>query len=894
MLWHVLPIKKIEEEFRTNIYIGLSDDEVAERISKHGTNRLPDGKEEGWVRIFLRQFASPLIYVLIIASVVLYALGEVSDSMVIAAVLFINAAIGAYQEGRAKNTLKALKKYAATNYATVLRNGHETVLSDEEIVPGDIVILREGEKVPADGRISESTALRIDESALTGESFSVAKNDAPMKHDASTFMERANMAYKGTYVVSGTGKLIVTETGSQTEIGLISSRVAEIKTEIPLHKDIRSLSKIILFVVALSGAALFCVGVISGKSPADMLFVVVSLSVSIIPEGLPVVLTLVLARGVWQMAKRNALVKKLQAVEALGQIGVIAVDKTGTLTRNEMVIRETWTFGNSYAVGGSGYEPKGEITARDLAIEKLNHPDLILAGKIATLGSSATVSYSESSKLWQISGDPTEAALGVFGEKVGFKHSELDHESPLLLDVPFGYQSKHHLRSHRVGDRQFITLIGAPESVYENVNSFWNNGKEPLTREIKSRFENELRSLSRKGLRVLAFAFKEEDLPVKGKPLGEIASGNFTLVGLFGMEDSLRAEVPEAVEKAISAGIRVIMITGDHKITAEAIAREAGIWRDGQKVWSGEEIDALDEAMLSRVVGSASVFARVTPEHKLRIIRAFRTRGEKIAMTGDGINDAPSLVAADLGVAMGRIGTEVAKNAGDIVLLDDNFGTIVAAVEEGRNIFKTIQNVLLYLFSTSLGEFFAIAGAIILGLGIPVTPAQILWLNLVTDGFLVVALAMGPKGEGLLARDYVKPPKYFIDRGMAIRVFLMAFSMVAGTLFLFSRYDHLRVEYGWTIALSALAVFQWFNAWNCKNGNESLFKKSLFSNRPLIFATMAVIILQLSIVYIPAFQTVMRTAPLNIKDWLVILACSLVIIVVDETRKIFISKPRLA
>src|SRR3989338_2326352 len=708
------------------------------------------------------------------------------------------------------------------------------------------------------------------------------------------------MIFKGTYILAGNGKAIVVATGSETVIGKISKEMAEIDTEIPLKTNIRHLSRLIIITVASISALLFLLGIISGKSVKEMFTTVVSLSVSIIPEGLPIVMTLVLATGVWRMSKRNALVKKLQAVEALGQAQIIAVDKTGTITKNEMVIQKVYVDGKFFEVGGVGYEPEGEIQLDGNVIDSVNHPELLFAGRIAAFCTNARVLFSEEEKIWRVAGDPTEAAMLVFSSKLGFHKDDLERESPLVGEIPFDYKLKYHATIHQLDGQKFLAVVGAPEVILGLSQKVWRGGKSyHLSKEEKQKLESIFLSMSREGLRVvaLAAAFGEPRLRRESRDALEMLAPeeikSLTFVGFFGMKDALRPEVRDAMQKAISAGIRVVMITGDHKVTAQAIAKEAGIYRAGDTILTGQDIDAFSDAELSEKFVKTSVFARVTPEHKLRIIKAYKARGEIVAMTGDGVNDAPSLVAADLGVAMGKIGTEVAKEASDIVLLDDNFGSIVSAVEEGRSIYKTIKKVILYLFAGSWGQTLTIIGSLFLGFPLPLLPAQIIWLNFVTDGFLDVALAMEPKEEGLLRGNFERPKKYLIDKLMVKRVIFMAIPMMLGALFIFEGYFKSDMTKAWTMTLTTLAMFHWFNAWNCRHESKSIFQMNPFSNKFLVGATLIIISLQLLVIYNPLMQKFLRTMPLELSEWLIIIPIAASIVLVEEIRKFFYRRKEL-
>ncbi|MEK7200849.1 MAG: HAD-IC family P-type ATPase [Patescibacteria group bacterium] len=892
--WHIKTVPEILDLLRSRER-GLTKEEATERFQEYGFNKLPEGKVDGLPLIFLRQFQSPLIYILFAAAGIVFVIGSVVDSLIIFIVLIFNAIVGTFQEGKAQNTLLALKRFAETS-ATVLRDGKELVVPDTEVMPGDIIVLQEGEKVSADARIIFANTLKIDEASLTGESEPVTKINLVLPADNLGVADQKNMVFKGTHILSGNGTAVVVATGLTTEIGKIAQKISSIDTEIPLKTNIRYLSRIIVVTVAIISVSLIILGVLSGKSLKEMFTTAVALSVSIIPEGLPIVMTLVLATGVFRMSKRNVLVKRLQAVEALGQTKVIAADKTGTLTRNEMVIQHVYVDGRIFDITGSGYEPKGEVTFDGKNIDPLNHSELLFSGKIAAFCANARLSFSEETSAWKIAGDPTEAAMLVLSEKIGFRHDALEQETPKIFELPFDYQKKYHATIRAVDGKNFLTIVGAPEEVLELCKNIWHkNGTETLSEEKKKELEAVFHKIAQNGFRVVAYAINPDTgRSVDGNlPAGKAgAIPSLTFVGFFGMNDALRSEVKEAMQRVRAADMRVVMITGDHRLTAQAIAKEADIWREGDNVLTGEEIDKMSEEELAEKLASTTVFARVTPEHKLRIIQAYRKRGEIVAMTGDGVNDAPSLVAADLGVAMGKIGTEVAKEASDIVLLDDNFASIVSAAEEGRSIYKTIKKVILYLFSTSTGEVLVIAGALVLGYPLPLLAAQIIWLNFVTDGFLDVALAMEPNEKGLMQGKFERPKKWIVDGFMIKRMLLMAPIMGLGTLYLFGQYFEADLTKGWTIALTTMAIFQWFNAWNCRSESKSIFQMNPFSNKFLVGATMVVISLQIFAVYNPFMQKILHTTPLSLSEWLIIIPVASSIILVEEIRK-FIYRRKL-
>lgn len=877
--WHTLSCEAVLTDFGSGQH-GLTSDEVSRRLAQYGPNKLPEGKVDGLPIIFARQFASPLIYLLFAAAAILYAMGDHGDAYIILLVLLFNAAIGAFQEGRAQNTLRALRHFSETK-ATVIRDGREVIIPDYEVVPGDILWLHEGVKVPADARVILSRNLRADESSLTGESEPVEKIDGVLSNAAAVPAEQTNMVFKGSTIPLGTGRAVVIATGSNTMLGAIAQKISAVDTDVPLKAAIARLSRVIIYIVAVLSIVLFFAGVYLGNAPREMFTVVISLAVSVIPEGLPIVLTLVLATGVWRMGKRNVLVKKLQAVEALGAAKRIAVDKTGTITRNELTTEVIYTHGKTFAVGGAGYAPIGDISLEGNVVDAANHPELLFAGKVAALSAISQVTYVEEEKRWQVSGDPTEAAILVVGRKMGFQKEDLERESPLLFELSFDYAKKYHATLHRTEEGNLLSLVGAPEVILALCTTVANGvDAVPLTDTIRNDINTEFEALSDRGLRVIAFATAY----IAGETLDAGDLPELTFGGFFGMRDAIRPEAKDAVTRAQAAGIEVVMITGDHVKTATAIAREVGISKDGDRVLTGKEIDAMDDGALAAALAGVSVFARVTPEHKMRIITAYRARGEVVAMTGDGVNDAPPLVAADLGVAMGNVGTEVAKEAADIILLDDNFGSIVAGVEEGRSIYKSIQKVILYLFSTGIAEAFAVILALVVGLPLPLLAAQIIWLNFVTDSFLVAALAMEPKEKNLLTTPFSS--RTLIDRKLFGRMVLLGLPMAIGTLYLFAQYLGPDLTKAWTISLTTLAVFQWVNAWNCRSDTKSVFAMNPFSNLYLIGATILVIFLQILAVHWSVLQNLLHTTDLTLAEWVLCIIMGLSIIVVDEARKV--------
>lgn len=875
-LWYQKSVQAVLEELKTDRTQGLSQPDVAKRLRRYGTNSLPEVPVDSFLTIFLRQFQSPLIYILAIASVAIYFLNEPTDSYTIITVLIFNAIIGTFQEGRAQNTLKALRRLATTT-AIVIREGKRVKLLDTSLVPGDIIELREGEKIPADARLLDVTNLSVNESALSGEVIPVHKTielEGFSFNDQSRPLplgDQKNMVFRGTYITGGHGLAVIVATGKESQLGAISQAVETIHTEIPLQAKVRQLVRTILTIVIIASLGIFCLGLLRGYSLVQMFATVVSLAVSVIPEGLPVVMTVVLSTGIWRMSRRNALVKKLQAVEALGQTEVIAIDKTGTITLNQLMVSQIFVHNTIITVDGTGYEPVGRFTREDQPINVKDFPDLIEAGKIATLCSNAVVAKQAKTGEWHVNGDPTEAALRVLGQKLGFDRRSLEKEIVITEELPFDYTTKIHVVVGKDSSGLRIMVVGSPEAIIERCET----GKE-AGQKILSMVEK----MASHGLRVVAFATK------RGKAFEPDKLSSLEFGGLFGITDVLHPEVVSVITELRHSGIKPVMITGDHQSTATAIAQSAGIFREGDVVLTGQDLQSYSKSKLRQVLKTVSVFARVSPSDKQTIIETYRGSGITIAMTGDGVNDAPSLVAADLGVAMGKQGTEVAKEAADIVLLDDNLKSVVAAVEEGRSIYKTIQKVILYLFSTSLGEAFVIIVALALGIPLIITASQIIWLNFVTDGFLTVALAMEPRETGLLKNRW--RPTQLVTPKMFGRMAGMGLTMMLATLLVYPT-DPTTADsrYVSSMVLTLLAVAQWYNALNCRHDTESIFSRRIGFNPWLVVMLAVVFGLQLAALHLSGLQSILHTQPLTLTDWLVILLTGSLVLWTEEMIKIF-------
>lgn len=888
MKWYQQTVDEVIKKFNSDPIGGLSQDQVIQRLKEYGTNTLPEKPRESWFAIFLRQFKSPLVYILLVAATIIFIVGEDKiDAFIISGILFFNAIIGTIQEGRTRNIVEKLKKFITAD-CIVIRNGEKQLINNAQLVPGDIVLLQEGERVPADVRIIDSTNLHIDEAALTGESVSVPKNTAPLEKEVP-LADQHNMAFKGTYVLMGAGKGIVIATGRNTQIGTIQRTIEELEGILPLRREINRLSQWILVFVLVTCALLFVIGMLTGKPLRELITILTALFICVIPEGLPVVLTLVLVSGVYRMARRNILVKNMQAVEALGRTDVIVIDKTGTLTRNEMMVTKVFSDGSVWTVSGEGYHTKGTFLRNGQTVEHVDqHSNIAHMAQASILLNNAEISYNSQSGLFTIKGDPTEAALYVCGQKLGYSKENLQKKFTPVYEIPFDSGLNYHAGFYIHDNKGIMFIIGAPEFIIKNAV----NGPE---------MKDHLEQFLEEGLRVVGIGMKEIDVNefpapeqaeserlAKFKKLAE--NSNLTFLGLCGIQDAIRPDVRPIVEQARAAGLEIIMATGDHKKTALYVARDVGIVRPGDEVVNGTELKDLPDQELAKRLSTITVYARVSPDNKLRIIKLLHKRGAIVAMTGDGINDVPSMVAADLGIAMGQIGTDVAKEAADIILMDDSFVHIVDAIKQGRHIFYTLRRVILYFFSTNMAEILIILFAFMLSIfyssfPLPITAAQILWLNFVTDGFLDVALSTEPMEKTILEEHWLKRKLRLIDRDMLLKMLYMATPMAIGSLWAFSLYYKTDLAYAQTMTLITMAMFQWFNAWNCRSEHRSMFELGFFTNRWLIGATVLVLLLQLAVVEIPLMQRIFKTVPLRASDWLLVFILSSTIIVLEELRK---------
>ncbi|MEM5772832.1 MAG: cation-translocating P-type ATPase, partial [Candidatus Aenigmatarchaeota archaeon] len=759
--WHIFEAEDVIKTLESS-EAGLSELEAKRRLEKFGLNEIKEKKKISPFKIFLRQFKSFLIAILLVAAIVSLFLKEFLDASAIFAILMMNAFLGFYQEYKAEKAMESLKKMMVQK-VKVIREGKQTEISSKELVPGDIIILEEGEGIPADARIIEAFSLATDESALTGESTPVEKQVKPIQD--LPIAERSNMVFMGTYVARGRGKAIVVATGMNTEVGKIAKEIEEAEEETPLQKKLDKFGKWLGLLVLVVCFFVFVLGYLEDLDIVDDFFTAVALAVSAVPEGLPAVVTVALALGVNRMAKRNALVRKLSAVETLGCTTVIAADKTGTMTVNEMCVKKVWCSGKIVEVSGTGFEPRGEFFSEGKSVEPTKDNDLMLLIKAGLICNNSTIEFKEGK--WHVIGDPTEAALLVLASKAGLAKQEKAE-----FEIPFSSERKLMTVVYKQG-KEFVAFTkGAPEKVLQLSTYILKKGKaERLGEKEKAKISFEMEEMAKQGFRVLALAYKR----VKKIEESKLEKG-LTFLGFVGMIDPPRPEVKQAIETCKQAGIRVVMITGDHRLTALAIAKEIGLVEGEEEILTGEELEKMSEEELEEKVEKVAIYARVSPQHKSRIVKALKKKGHIVAVTGDGINDAPALKKSDIGVAMGIKGTDVAKEASDMVLLDDNFATIVNAVEEGRGIYDNIRKFVRFLLCINFDEIALITTAIILStmlpnLPLPLLPLQILWLNLVTDGFPALALTADPYEEDLMKKK-PRNPKHGILHGMLLFILM--------------------------------------------------------------------------------------------------------------------------
>ena len=887
--WHQLQAEEVVRLLDVNLETGLAAEEVKRRQEQFGLNRItPRPGTPAWLK-FLQQFNQPLVYILLGAAVVTALLGEWVDSSVIFAVAFLNAIVGFLQEAKAVKAIESLSQMVATE-TSVRRNGQVQRIHSEQLVPGDVVVLQPGDRVPADLRLYQVKNLQVDESMLTGESLAVHKHPDPLALD-TVLGDRKNLAYTGTLVTAGQGEGVVWATADQTETGHIAQLIAEAADlSTPLTQKIAYLSRLLLWGILALSAAIIAIGVVRGENFVETFMAAVALAVGAIPEGLPAAVTIVLAIGVARMAKRRAIIRKLPAVETLGSTTVICSDKTGTLTENQMTVREIFAGGKHYEVTGAGYESKGEIRLDGARVNMSEQPTLAECLRAGVLSNDAHILRGEDGRV-KVQGDPTEAALLVSGEKGGLAHADTHRESPRVDDIPF--ESEHMFRAtlhdSRAGGR-VIYKVGAVERLLDRCADVLDEqGKvAPLD---KAAIHREVEAMATRGLRVLALVRRYVDADHAQLKHSHVAAG-LTFLGLQGMIDPPRPEAIDAVRKCQEAGIVVKMITGDHLITARAIAEQIGLKGHEQHekliALSGHELEKISDQDLPEVAERTAVFARVAPYQKLRLVRALQSRGHVVAMTGDGVNDAPALKQADIGVAMGISGTDVSKSAAAMVLTDDNFASIVAAVEEGRSVFDNLTKFIVWTLPTNAGASLILLTAVVLGTTLPALPVQLLWVNMTTAILLGLTLVFEPKEHGIMQRPPRDPKKPLLTAALAMRTGLVSLGMLAGAYWLFFWEVEVAGESiaaARTCIINVIVLVEIAYLFNCRSLNQSVFSIGFFSNPWLLVGALAMLAAQLLFTYAPVMNTLFHTAPISGESWLRIVGVAAIVFVVVEIEK---------
>lgn len=871
--WHHLPLDTLMTDLQVDSQQGLSESEAQQRLKQYGLNRLTPQRGKSPWRLLFEQVNQPLVYILLVAAAITGFLEEWVDSSVIFGVVLVNTIIGFIQESNALKAIDALSRVLTVS-STVLRNGQRRTIPATELTVGDVVVLQSGDKVPADLRLLQLRELQIDESALTGESVPVEKQLATLIKD-TVLADRHNMAYSSTLVTYGSGFGIVVEVGDNTEIGRINSLLSNtIELETPLTKKISQFSSLLLWVILALAAVTFAVGVWRGQPLLDMFMASVALAVGAIPEGLPAALTITLAIGVSRMAKRNAIIRKLPAVETLGSTTVICSDKTGTLTQNQMTVQTVYAGGELFAVTGSGYTPDGDICLNGKTVAPLDYPTVMECLKAGLLCNDARLIAENDN--WRIEGDPTEAALLVAAHKAGLHHVHVSNAHPRLDAIPF--ESQHQfmatLHHNQAIDARHVYLKGSLESIIARCDKAFDAQMQLIALD-KTTLQQQVANLAAQGLRVLAFARAAHHYDAVQH--GEVNSG-LTFLGLQAMIDPPRPEAIASIAACYQAGIQVKMITGDHPITALAIAKQLGM-QHTERVITGAELQAMAETDYPKLVETCAVYARIAPEQKLQLVQALQANRHIVAMTGDGVNDAPALRQANIGVAMGYGGTEVAKEAAAMVLTDDCFSTIEAAVEEGRGVFDNLIKFIVWTLPTNAGEGLVISAAIFTNVALPITPVQILWVNMSTAVLLGLMLAFEPKEPNLMSRKPRNPEDPILNGVLIFRICLVATLMLIGAfgLFEWELATGESLAAARTIAVNVFVFSEMFYLFNCRSLENSMFHVGVFSNLWVIAGAMCMTLLQLLFTYWSPMQKLFGSASFSPDQWLLILGVAMII-----------------
>ena len=856
---------------------GITQENAEKYLKIYGKNELREEEKTPLWKIILSQFTSPLIIVLLVAALISFFVGEHIDAITILAIVVLNAILGFVEDIKAEKAIRSLKKIAVTK-SRVIREGKERMIDSRELVPGDVVIIEAGDKVPADIRLFESNNLRVDEAILTGESIAILKDEKRIAEKREIFAQK-NMCFMGTLVVDGWGKGLVVKTGMSTQIGKIARLTQTIgKEKTPLQKKLSVLAKQLGITCIVISSIIALAGIFFGKPPLEMFLVGISLAVAAIPEGLPAVVTITLALGVRSMVKRHVLIRRLHSSESLGSVTVICTDKTGTLTQNRMVVRKIITDEEQIDVSGEGYKPQGQFFINGKEIKPLffNHLKKLFTSSLICNHSTIEEKDGE----WILIGEPTEGSLAALAKKSGITLP------PYRLLTEFSFNSiRKRMTVVTEGKERVAWVKGAPEVIIPR--SSFVEGKEGLKEMNKSKKEewlNKAKSLAKGGLRTLAIAYRKLDKSIPLKE--EEVEKDLVITGIVGIIDPARAEVKEAIKKTKKAGIDVYMVTGDAALTAKAVADEIGL--ETKDVMEGKELEKLTDEELKKAFTRTKIFARVMPEHKLRIVKLLQGEGHIVAMTGDGVNDAPALKQADVGIAMGLRGTDVAREASDVILTDDNFVSIVAGVEEGRHQYFNIQKFVRFLLSSNVGEIIAIFINVLMNAPLILLPAQILWVNLVTDGLTATALGIEPAEKGIMEKPPISPKTRILNKQALFVILSLGILIAMGTLFFFHYFLEISIEKARTMAFTGIVILEMVNIWNFRSLRMPLAKIGLFSNPWFIGAWLLSIGLQIAVVYVPFMQKMFHTTALSLNDWLFMIIISLPIFVIPEIIKLLL------
>ena len=881
--WHSMEIDSVLEALKTSKEEGLGEDEAKERLERYGENKLPKKKKQSELVRFLLHFHNVLIYVLLVAAAITAIMNHWIDTVVILAVVLINGSVGYIQEGKAEKALEGIRNMLSLE-ALVVREGEQHKINAQQLVPGDIVLLRSGDKVPADVRIVKAKNFRVEESPLTGESTDVNKTIEPVEEKA-VIGDQKSMAFSGTVVTYGTATGVVVKTGANTEIGKITTMISDVEEiTTPLLQKIDKFALQLSIFIIVFASVFFAFGYFfRDYTLAELFLATIGVIVASIPEGLPAIMTITLAVGVQRMAKRNAIIRRLPSVETLGSVHVICSDKTGTLTRNEMTARTVLTANNEYQVEGSGYKPEGEIKKDDKEVKLSDEPVLERLMQCVRVCNDSSLDKKADDE-WKIEGTPTEGSLMALAYKAGLE----DFKPKRVDSIPFESDHKYMATLNGINGKQFIFLKGAPEQLLERCSKQASqDGKQDIDVDF---WREKMEVIAGRGQRMIAAAYLEVKKSKDSIDHKDVEKGMIFL-GLIGIIDPARDEVYDAIEESKQAGIRVIMITGDHAITAKAIAKDLGIG-EGEEVITGSEIEEMDDEKLSEVSKKYNVFARTSPEHKLRLLKALQENNYFCAMTGDGVNDAPALKRANIGIAMGIKGTEVSKDASEMVLADDNFASIVNAIEEGRTVYDNIRKTILFILPTNGAEALVLVAAIAMGIMMPITPVQILWVNMVTAVTLALALAFEPM-EDRVMKFPPRPPdesifgKYFVWRIFYVSIIIGGFALL---LYSLMRNNGVNIEVARTIAVNAIVAGQAFYLFNCRKLYETIFTRKFFNNIYAFIAVGLLIVAQLMFTYIPFMNTLFGTSPIIVMHWLYVVLAGLVVFFIVEIEKFLTNK----